>query len=151
MVEHLDKLPQTGWGVIALVAGGLLLIVGMLIRGLLTQRQINTAVNHRNVGEPTLVAMVSEIHADHRQLRDDVSYIRSEVNGLQQWKAGYSGTELGNAADIGKVLSEVRDGIKGCKIEIAALQNTADENQALIHRFGCPVRLQQEPSCLKNQ
>ena len=35
--------------------------------------------------------------------------------------------------------------------EIATLQKTADENQSLIHRFGCPVRLQQEPACLKNQ
>ncbi len=151
MTEALQHLPQTGWGVIALVAVGLLYIIVQLARGLSTQKQINTAVNHRSAGEPTLVAMVSEIHADHRQLREDISFIRSEVNGLQQWKAGYSGSEFGNAADIGKVLHEVRDGIAGCKTNIATLQTAVETNKTLIKTYGCPVRLQQEDACLKNQ
>lgn len=151
VIESLEHLPQTGWGVIALCLLGLLYIIIQLARGLSTQRQINNAVNHRMPSEPTLIAMVSEIHADHRQLRDDVSYIRTEVNGLQQWKAGYSGTELGNAADIGKVLTEVRDGIRGCKTEIANIQERVDSNAELITQYGCPVKLQQADACLKNK
>jgi hypothetical protein len=150
MTQMLEHLPTTGWGVAALVLGGLIWIIVLLVRGRSTQQQINNAVNHRILGEPTLVAMVSEIHADHRQLRDDVTYIRTEVNGIQQWKASYAGSEFGNAADIGKVLQEVRDGISTCKTNITDLQKTAIENQTLIQRFGCPVRLQQSDNCLKN-
>jgi len=149
VLPSLEHLPTTGWGVVAMVAAGFIFIVIQLARGLSTQKQINTAVNHRTQGEPTLVAMVSEIHADHRQLRDDVSFIRSEVNGLQQWKASYAGSEFGNAADIGKVLTEVRDGIKGCKKEIGTLQATAGENQKLIQKYGCPVRLREREECLQ--
>jgi hypothetical protein len=144
MVEHLDKLPQTGWGVIALVAGGLLLLIGMMVRGLLTQRQINSAVNHRQIGEPTLVAMVSEIHANHRQLSSDVRYIRSEVNGLQQWRAGYDGSELATGVGVANFLHEMRDGMNECKREMR-------ETQKMVTTYGCPVRLQQEQACLKHQ
>jgi hypothetical protein len=147
----IENLPTTGWGVVALMLLGLLYVIVLLTRGLSSQKQINMAVNHRNSEEPTLVSMVSEIHADHRQLRDDVAFIRSEVNGLQVWKAGYAGTELGNAADIGKVLTEVRDGIRGCKGDIARIQSKVDSNGELITQYGCPVKLQQADTCLKNQ
>jgi hypothetical protein len=146
----LDHLPTTGWAVMALVLGGLLWIIIILVRGRATQQQINTAVNHRNTGEPTLVAMVSEIHADHRQLREDVSFIRTEVNGLQLWKSSYEGSEFSNAAAIGRVLHEMRDNISGCKTSIAVLQSTADDNQKLIQKYGCPVRLKQREECLQN-
>ena len=145
----LDHLPTTGWAVMALTLGGLIWIIILLVRGRATQQQINTAVNHRNTGEPTLVAMVSEIHADHRQLREDVHFIKTEVNGLQQWKASYTGSEFGNAADITHFIHEIRDGINGCKKEIRTLQATADTNKELIKKYGCPVRLQEREECLQ--
>ena len=140
----LEHLPTTGWGVAALVLAGLLWIIILLVRGRSTQAQINNAVNHRVAGEPTLVAMVSEIHADHRQLREDISFIKSEVNGLQQWKASYNDSELSSGSGVANFIHEIRDGMRECKREIK-------DTQRMVTSYGCPVRLQQADACLKNQ
>ncbi len=140
MTEHLKDLPQTGWGVIGLVAAGFIFIVIQLARGLSTQKQINTAVNHRNLGEPTLVSMVADIHADHRQLRNDIAVIRGEVSGLQIWRAGFADSELGSAGQISDVLKEIRNDITYCK-------SVQEQTRKEIKEYGCPVKLKTHDKC----
>ena len=47
--------------------------------------EVNAAVNHRKPGERRLVEMVDDIHAEVREIRDDVRRVQDDLGQHRAW------------------------------------------------------------------
>jgi hypothetical protein len=87
----------------------------------------NAAVNHIEAGDKPIYDMIRDTH-------DDVKEIREAVSDLKNWRASYQDGPLDSGA---KVLQYLHD-----------IDHQFENLERKIQKYGCPVRLGDEVTCL---